>query len=162
MRKRINFDAFRGSGWPEPKQLEPYFLTSAGREWFSTKGELGASLRVEGLDGTGHLEAKAGRIDTALVMFGDRDHGVLLGYSKWDGSQKRTYNSEGDLSRLNEWVHGHQDDLLPVGLFISLEKAWSAVKEFMESDGALPKSINWVATEDLPPNTFPDRSRRAS
>jgi hypothetical protein len=26
----------------------------------------------------------------------------------------------------------------------------------METDGQLPKSIEWVANRDLPPNTFPD------
>ena len=30
------------------------------------------------------------------------------------------------------------------------------VKEFMETDGQLPKSIEWVANSDLPPNTFPN------
>jgi hypothetical protein len=50
---------------------------------------------------------------------------------------------------------------LPVGLFIPYEKAWSAVKEFMETDGALPTSIEWIANRDLPPNTFPDPERPA-
>jgi hypothetical protein len=31
-----------------------------------------------------------------------------------------------------------------------------AVKEFLETDGELPKSIEWVANADLPRNTFPD------
>ncbi len=30
------------------------------------------------------------------------------------------------------------------------------VREFMETDGALPKCIAWIANRDLPPNTFPD------
>ena len=31
-----------------------------------------------------------------------------------------------------------------------------ALKEFIETDGALPKSIEWIANKDLPPGTFPD------
>ena len=34
--------------------------------------------------------------------------------------------------------------------------AWKAVKEFLENEGALPKSIEWIANSDLPPNTFPE------
>jgi hypothetical protein len=30
------------------------------------------------------------------------------------------------------------------------------VKEFIETDGQLPKCIEWVADNDLPPGTFPD------
>jgi hypothetical protein len=75
-------------------------------------------------------------------------------------------SSKGDLSRLRELAFSLQGSPLPVGLFISYEKAWQAVKEFMERDGALPTSIEWVRNEDLPPNTFPDpaelrRLRRA-
>ena len=48
------------------------------------------------------------------------------------------------------------NDPLPVGLFIPFKSAWLAVKEFIETDGALPKSIEWVANKDLPAGTFPD------
>ena len=48
------------------------------------------------------------------------------------------------------------DTVLPVGLFIPFKKAWIAVKEFIETDGKLPRSIEWIANRDLPPNTFPD------
>jgi hypothetical protein len=57
------------------------------------------------------------------------------------------------LSHLREWVRNLDNDPLPVGPFKS---AWLAVKEFIETDGALPKSIEWVANRDLPPGTFPD------
>jgi hypothetical protein len=30
------------------------------------------------------------------------------------------------------------------------------VKEFMETEGKLPSSIEWVTSDDLPANTFPD------
>jgi hypothetical protein len=52
-----------------------------------------------------------------------------------------------------ESMHGTP---LAVGLFIPFVEAWKAVKEFIESDAELPKSIQWIASRDLPPETFPD------
>jgi len=34
------------------------------------------------------------------------------------------------------------------------------VKEFMETEGQLPTSIEWVSSDDLPDNTFPDPTVR--
>ena len=46
---------------------------------------------------------------------------------------------------------------MPVGLYVPYEIGWKAVKEFIDTNGALPTSIEWVADDrDLPPNTFPD------
>lgn len=45
---------------------------------------------------------------------------------------------------------------MPVRLFIPFETAWKTVKEFTETEGELPKSIEWVANRDLPPGTFPE------
>jgi hypothetical protein len=89
-------------------------------------------------------------------MWGNPEHGVLLIYSKWGGGLKQTYGSKGDFARLRERVRSMHDTVLPVGLFIPFDKAWTAVKEFIETDGKLPKSIEWIANRDLPPNTFPD------
>jgi hypothetical protein len=81
---------------------------------------------------------------------------LLLHYRKWGGGHKDTYYSKGDLSRLKAWVWTVHGDLMPMGLFIPFERAWLAVKEFMETDGALPKSINWIAEADIPDEAFPD------
>jgi len=156
MKKRVNFDVFKRAGWPAPNELEHYFLAPPGQQWFYANGNDAASLRAEGVDGTEHLEANKGRVDIDLDMWGNAEHGVLLIYSKWGGRQKENYSSKGDLGRLREWVRSLHSTPLPVGLFIPFEKAWKAVKEFIETDGALPKSIEWIANKDLPPNTFPD------
>ena len=121
--------------------------------------QMGMTLQVSTsrvVDGSGHLEPNKGRIDVDLDMWGHPEHGVLLIYSKWGGGYKETYSSKGDLHRLREWIRSLHRTPLPVGLFIPFDKAWQAVKEFMETDGALPKSIEWIANRDLPPNTFPD------
>jgi hypothetical protein len=136
--------------------LEPYFLAPPGQRWFFETGNDSGSLRAEGVDGTQHLDPKKGRIDIALQMWGNPDLGVLLIYSKWGGGHKQMYSSKGDLGRLRQWIPSTHDTPLPVGLFIPFGEAWKAVKEFIETDGKLPKSIEWIANRDLPPNTFPD------
>ncbi|MBS0243246.1 MAG: hypothetical protein JSS20_13790 [Proteobacteria bacterium] len=44
--------------------------------------------------------------------------------------------------------------------FIPFDKAWLAVKEFMETEGQMPTSIPWIYSDDLPDNTFPDPTVR--
>jgi hypothetical protein len=60
------------------------------------------------------------------------------------------------MSRLGEFVRSFHDTPLSLGLFIPFEKGWLAIKEFMLNEGELPTSIEWVASDDLPPETFPD------
>jgi hypothetical protein len=156
MRKSVYFGSFDGRGWPLPEQLQQYFLAPPGHRWTFKGGNDNWGLTAEGVDGSEHLEANKGRIDINLEMWGHPDLGVLLIYSKWGGGVKQMYSSKGDLSRLREWVRSLHDTPLPIGLFIPFERAWKAVKEFIETDGQLPKSIEWIANRDLPPNTFPD------
>jgi hypothetical protein len=113
-------------------------------------------LGIEGLEGTENLEPYKERIDASLNMWGHPEHGVLIIYQKWGGGYREAFTSKGDLSRLHEIMRTLQNDPMPVGLFIPFAEAWKAVKEFMETEGDLPKSIAWIANKDLPPNTFPD------
>ncbi len=156
MRKTVHFADWRGEGWPSVDDLEPYFLAPPRQRWFFETGNDAAILQVMGVDGTEHLEQGKGRIDVDLEMWGHRDLGVLLIYSKWGGGHQENYSSKGDLSRLREWVRAKHKTPLPVGLFIPYEEAWKAVKDFIETGGKLPKSIAWIANDDLPLDTFPD------
>ena len=97
-----------------------------------------------------------GRIDIKLSMWGHPDHGVLLIYEKVGGGHMEGLGSKGDMSRIREWVRSLHDTPLPVGLFVPFSVAWKAVKEFMETEGKLPTSIEWVKGSDLPPGTFRD------
>jgi hypothetical protein len=110
-----------------------------------------------GLNGTDHLPPSE-QVTVDLSMTGNPDLGVTLQYSKWDGrvQRKQTFNSKGDLSRTREFVRSLHGDPLSVGLFVPFSVAWKAVKEFIETDGELPTSIEWIASSDLPPETFPD------
>jgi hypothetical protein len=156
MQKRAHFDTYTRKGWPPISWLEPYFLAPKGKEWTFDTGNDNWGLSIEGVDGTGHLESYKTRVDIDLEMWGYPGLGVLLYYTKLGGGYRDRLSSKGDMSRLKEWVRTLQGDLRPIGLFIPFPVAWKAVKEFMETDGQLPKSIEWVANRDLPTNTFPD------
>lgn len=155
MRKHAYFDTYWDEGWPSLSWLKPYFVAPPEKRWAFSGGNDGAGLTAEGVDGTGHLDFGKGRIDIRLVLYGNRDLGVLLVWSKRGGGFREVYSSKGDLTRLREWVRSAHDDPMPVGLFIPFEAAWTAVQEFIEKDGLRPRSIEWVNNYDLPPDTFP-------
>jgi hypothetical protein len=157
MRKHVYFDVFVGRGWPAPSELERYFLGPAGQRWTFFRSHNDCwGLSAEGVDGTEHLPRHQGRIDLHLTMLGNADHGVLLNYAKRGGERLEDYYSRGDLRLLREWMWSRHGSLMPIGLFIPFERAWLAVKEFLQTDGALPQSITWIAGDDLPADAFPD------
>lgn len=161
MSKYINFDRYWGDYWPATQQLKPYFLASPGKAWFDTGGNDTASIRLEGIQRTEHLRLGFGRKDIHLYMWGNPELGVLLQFSRLGGGVPRQdWFSKGDLGKLRHWVRSLHGDPLPVGLFIPFDQAWLAVKEFMETEGQLPTSIEWVSSDDLPDNTFPDPTVR--
>ncbi len=157
MMKDAYFHTFFGPGWPSLDFLRPYFLSPpAPHGWFHDSGNDSAGFDLLGVDGTEHLEQGKGRIDIRLDMWGSPKHGVLLIYTKSGGGHREAYASKGDLSRLKEWVRTLHDDPMPVGLYIPFAKAWLSVKEFIETEGQLPKTIEWVRNSELPEGTFPD------
>lgn len=156
MKKRTYFNSRRTSGWPDPQELKPFFAPD-GDHWFHTTGNDSGGLKAEGLHGTENEDRLTGRrVDLELMMWGIPNVGVLLIYRKYGGGYQETFTSKGDMTRLKEWVRSLHEDPLPVGLFIPFPDAYEAVKEFIETDGQLPKCIEWVANKDLPPGTFPD------
>lgn len=157
MIKETYFDNFDEVGWPNPSQLAPYFLGPKGKEWSYLGGNDTWSLSVEGLFETEHLTPKTGRVDVRLFMCGHPDHGVHLSYHRWDGRtmDKVEYLSKGDLDHLREWVRSRHGTALPIGLFVPFRAAYLAVKEFIETDGKLPTSIEWIDGRDIPDDVFP-------
>lgn len=155
MRKRFYFNSENGEGWPPLIWLKPFFLNPPNQRWFFETENDSAGLWAEGLDNTEHLRPGIDRIDLSLQMYGHPDLGVLLLYHKMKDPHGG-FCSKGDLTRLREWVQTLHGDLRPIGLYIPYEKAWLAVKEFIETDGDLPSSIEWVPAKELPPGTFPD------
>jgi hypothetical protein len=156
MRKTTYFEPLPFEGWPDPKDLEPYFLAPPGQEWSYVGRNDNWGLSAEGLYGTEGLQKLKEQVEAHLNMWGHPEHGVLIIYQKYGGGYREAFTSKGDMGRLREIVRTLQGDPMPIGLFIPFAEAWKAVKEFIETDGELPKSIAWVANKDLPPNTFPD------
>jgi len=156
VRKNISFDRFIGDRWPSTSQLEPFFLAPKGQEWSYLGGNDSWGMKVEGLHGTAGLP-EIDQVKATLFMIGNRDFGVYLQYDKWDGRirHKYSYVPKGDLSRIREFVKSLHGTELSVGLFIPFPVAWKAVKQFMETDGGLTTSIEWIASRDLPSETFP-------
>jgi hypothetical protein len=156
MKKATHFlEDYEEGEWPDPASLAPYFLTASGRhKAFGLTNDCWG-LSLEGIEGTEHLGPVDGRIDIRLIIIGHPDLGVLLCYQRLGGKGAAFY-SEGNLNRLHEWIRTIHGDLMPIGLFIPFETAWKAIKEFIESNAALPKSIPWVANRDLPVDAFPD------
>jgi hypothetical protein len=157
MKKTTHFGPLPYIGWPATGELEPYFLAPPGREWSYYGKNDSWGFTVQGLDDTEHLP-EIQQVTVRLYMTGNPKHGVNLLYDRWDGRDRSRYryNSKGDLSRLREVVYTTHGTGLPVGLFIPFRAAWPAVKEFIETDGELPKSIDWIGDADLPPKIFPD------
>jgi len=156
VKKFTNFERIKRDGWPDPKELKSYFFAPPGQEWFHTGGNDTAGLSAEGLYGTEQGIPGKTRVELHLELYGMPGLGVLLFYNKFGGGYEDAYVSKGDMSRLKEWVRNLHNDPLPVGLFIPFHKAYEALTEFIETDGQLPKSIEWMASNDLPPDTFPD------
>jgi hypothetical protein len=159
VRKNCYLQDYVGPFWPRPDQLEKYFAQN-GELWSPGGKERGNdhwALRAEGLNGTQALSRNESA-NLELGMVGSPDHGVLLQYVKWDGRIQRRdcYLSKGDLSRLGRFMYSLHGDPYSLALFIPFEQAFNAVRQFIETDGELPTSIEWVAARDLPPETFPD------
>lgn len=155
MRTRAYFDTLWGDEWPRVDQLEPYFrLSPAGVSPIQArKGE--GNFSIEGVDGTEHLGRENGRVDVQLLLWTDPVFGGLLQHQKTGGGIRETHLSKGDLQRRLEWVFSASGTPLSVGLFVPIDKAWGALKQFIEAKGNLPDAIEWVDERNLPADTFP-------
>jgi hypothetical protein len=155
MKKWTDFRDYEGSGWPDQKWLAPYFLTPAGRQKAFGIGNNHWCVTARGVDGTENLPFDK-RIDIDLHIVGKPELGALLLYDRVSATDGHAYYSLGDLKMLRTLVKAKQGSRMPVGLFIPFERALKAVMEFIQTNGALPKCIEWIASTDLPEGSFPE------
>jgi len=59
MRKSTYLGSRRGNGWPDPRELEPYFLGASGQRLALETGSDNVGLAAEGADGTEDLPLRA-------------------------------------------------------------------------------------------------------
>jgi hypothetical protein len=155
MKKITNFQDYEGPGWPNQKWLAPNFLTPAGRQKAFGGRNNHWGLTARGVDGTENLPFDK-KININLHIIGKPDLGVMLLYDRVSATDGYAYYSLRDLKKLLTLVKAKQGSRMPIGLFIPFEQALKAVVEFIETDGALPKCIEWIAADDLPEGSFPE------
>jgi Immunity protein Imm1 len=152
MKRTINFGNLEGPDWPSIDQLKPLFFASGAQAWFRDGRNDTAAFVLEGIEGTGHLEFGNGRRDISLDLLGHPKYGVFLFYDK---SGTVRYSSKGDMTQFKTYVRTQHEDLRTLAFFIPFDKAWLAVKEFIETEGKLPSSIEWVNMKGLVGDPFP-------
>src|SRR5919108_5926116 len=98
VRKYIYFGEFDRPDWPDPSELEHYFLDPTGDAWPHEDGNDSWGLHAEGLYDTCNLRDELDRVNVHLYMTGYPDLGVRISYAKWDGRTKLKfdYESKGD------------------------------------------------------------------
>jgi hypothetical protein len=156
VKRTIYFGDFDRSSWPDPRELERYFLDPTGEAWPHEDGNDEWGLDVDGLYGTSNLGNPDDRVIVHLAITGYPNLGATLHYAKWDGRTRERLHvsSQGDLRRLNEIVVSMQGTPMSAGLFVPFADAYRAVKEFMETDGELPPSIRWGPGAEIPQEAF--------
>jgi hypothetical protein len=156
MRKRTYFAELGGFDWPDPTELERYFLDETGASWPVRGGNDEWGLSAEGLFGTDTLPDESNRVDVYLDLIGYPNLGVTLYYARWDGriKQKVNYQSEGDMHRAKEIVYSLQGDPKSVASFVPFADGYKAVKEFIETGGELPTCIKWGRGVKIPEEAF--------
>jgi hypothetical protein len=155
MKKITSFRGYEGPGWPDRQWLAPYFLTPAGRQAVFGFRNNHWGLVARGVDGTEDLSFDK-EINVSLHIIGKPDLGVLLYYDRLSATDGYTYFSVGNLKMLRTLVEAKPGTRMPLGLFIPFEQALKVVVEFADTNGALPKCIEWIASTDLPKGSFPE------
>ena len=157
VKKEAAFDDYWGNGWPETRVVEQGLSDPEKLARLFAKGRDGGCFSIEWIYEKSNSAPQSELVGATLYMHINPDHGIKLQYSKWDGrvGKKVTYHSKGDLTRLKQFVHSSHRTPLSVGLFVSFERGRKAVKEFLETDGELPRSIEWLSDDGLSSEVFP-------
>lgn len=157
IKKEAAFDDYWGNGWPDISVVEQGLSDPEKLARLFAKGRDGACFSIEWIYDKTNSAPQSELVGATLYMHMNPDHGIKLQYSKWDGriGEKKTYHSKGDLVRLKQFVRSFHRTPLSIGLFVPFEMGRKAVKEFLETDGALPRSIDWVSDDELPSEVFP-------
>jgi len=157
VKKEAAFDDHWGKGWPAISIVEQNLSDPEKLAQLFAQGRDGGCFSIEWTYDKNNSAPQSESVGVTLYMHMNPNHGIKLQYSKWDGrtGEKKTYHSKGDLTRLKEFVRSFHRTPLSIGLFVPFEVGRKAVKEFLESDGELPGSIDWLSDDNLPSDVFP-------
>lgn len=86
----------------------------------------------------------------SLMIFPNDEHGIYLKYLVMENRRVRAewISLENELT-LNQFVESSDEWYASIGLFMPVEKAWTAISEFLIS-GEKTDLINWINSEDMP------------
>ena len=152
----VSFGSIDGDVQPDRLDIDQFFINPGSPRWFAESRSDEASVHIEGAVNTGHLALGNGRVDVSLIMWGVKGTGVMIWYWQMGSGGPKHFMSKGDMGRLKEFYRTAHGDLRPLAFFIPFDEALLAVKELIASEGALPASIEWVNSDDLPDHTFPE------
>lgn len=156
VKKEAAFDDHWGNGWPDISAVEQGLADPEKLAQLLAKGRDGGCFSIEWVYDKGAL-SQSGLVGAILYMHMNPEHGIKLQYSSWDRrtGKRETYHSKGDLARIRQFVRSFHRTPLSIGLFVPFEKGRKAVKEFLQTDGKLPQSVDWISDDDLPSDAFP-------
>ncbi|HET7805327.1 MAG TPA: Imm1 family immunity protein [Pseudolabrys sp.] len=157
VKKEASFDDHWGNGWPDITIVDQCLTDPEKLAQLFAKGRDGGCFSIEWIYDEDNSVPQFGVVGAILYMHMNPDHGIKLQYSGWDRciGERKTYHSKGDLTKLKQFVRSFHRTPLSIGLFVPFETGRRAVKEFLETDGELPRSVDWILDDDLTPDVFP-------
>lgn len=157
VKREAAFDDHWGNGWPDISAVEQGLADPEKLAQLLAKGRDGGCFSIEWIYDKSDSTPQFGTVGAVLYMHMNTDHGIKLQYSGWDRrtGNRETYHSKGDLMRLKQFVRSFHGTPLSIGLFVPFEKGRKAIKEFLQTDGELPRSVDWISDDDLPSEVFP-------
>ena len=157
VKREAAFGDHWGNGWPDISAVEQGLSDPEKLAKLFAKGRDGGCFSIEWIYDNGDSIPEFGLVGAILYIHLHPDHGIKLQYSGWDRRTgiRETYHSKGDLARLKQFVRSFHRTPLSIGLFVPFEIGRKAVKEFLQTDGKLPQSVDWISDGDLPSEVFP-------
>jgi Immunity protein Imm1 len=144
-------DQASDTSWPQIQSLSEYFKPLLGTTpW---------KFKTHGLDDVwfwiSQKDAEHFEVRTELRLIGVPGYGVYISY--WQSGVKTgglNFYAKGDLARIKDCAANRRGDLFSLALLVPFSAAYSALAEFLETNGALPKCIEWVEPSEVP-DAFP-------
>ena len=157
IKKEAAFDDHWGRGWPDINTVDQCLTDPAKLAQLFANGCDGGCFSIEWIYDKTNSAPQSELVGATLYMHMNPDYGIKLQYSKWDGriGEKKIFHSKGDLTKLKQFVRSFHRTPLSIGLFVPFEVGRKGVKEFLDTDGELPRSIDWISEDDLPSEVFP-------
>jgi Immunity protein Imm1 len=150
-------DQASDTSWPQIQSLNEYF-----KPWLGTTPW---KFKTQNLDDAWfwicQKDAEHFEVRTELRLIGLPGYGVYISY--WQSGAKSgdvNLYAKGDIARAKDCAANRRGDVFSLALLVPFSAAYSALAEFLETDGALPGCIEWMEPSEVsyafPPGYTPD------